>query len=349
MFKIKKKITLLATTCCIATMIVGCNNSGITNNETSTNSSKQYYVSGDNISLDTTVEKVPNKVKLIKAKRKEINTIKLKKLLFGKNSSNVKKIDEEYYEDNLKNALYLQRYGGFFYTSKNYDYYDSSIHTDIRDENYNMNKFSTTKELEFMTREEVIKWLKSKLEKIDINLGDIEYNCYSMEHNQLKKYEEHYDMDDNIDKSSYKSKWDKEDDCYYISIRQKVNGIVEYHKFGGELRNYEDSKASIVAIVSKRGFEYIEMTSAFDFDNVDKTVSIKDPQDILDNVSKQYSNIVGEEKYNILSFKLCYFTNIENKDEVIPIYECYMLEKSKIGISRLQLLFNANTGKELSS
>ena len=50
-----------------------------------------------------------------------------------------------------------------------------------------------------MTREEVIKWLKSKLEKIDINLGDIEYNCYSMEHNQLKKYEEHYDMDDNID------------------------------------------------------------------------------------------------------------------------------------------------------
>lgn len=200
-----------------------------------------------------------------------------------------------------------------------------------------------------MTREEVIKWLKSKLEKIDINLGDIEYNCYSMEHNQLKKYEEHYDKDDNIDKSSYKSKWDKEDDCYYISIRQKVNGIVEYHKFGGELRNYEDSKASIVAIVSKRGFEYIEMTSAFDFDNVDKTVSIKDPQDILDNVSKQYSNIVGEEKYNILSFKLCYFTNIENKDEVIPIYECYMLEKSKIGISRLQLLFNANTGKELSS
>ena len=67
MYKLLKKITLLATTCFLATSFVGCNNSGIAKNETSNNSSKQYHVSGDNISLDTTVENVPNNVKLIEA------------------------------------------------------------------------------------------------------------------------------------------------------------------------------------------------------------------------------------------------------------------------------------------
>ena len=73
MYKLLKKITLLATTCFLATSFVGCNNSGIAKNETSNNSSKQYHVSGDNISLDTTVENVPNNVKLIEAKRKKID------------------------------------------------------------------------------------------------------------------------------------------------------------------------------------------------------------------------------------------------------------------------------------
>lgn len=347
MYKLLKKITLLATTCFLATSFVGCNNSGIAKNETSNNSSKQYHVSGDNISLDTTVEKVPNSVKLIEAKRKKIDTNKLKKWLFGNNSNNVKMIEKGYYKDNHNNALYLQNYGGFFYTSKNYNFYESSIYTDIRDENYNMDKFSTTENLEFMTREKVIKWVKEQLQHININLGDIEYNCYAMKHEQLKKYEKHYDVEGNDDKVSYKKKWSGKDDCYYISIRQKVNGIVEYHKFEGEFQNYEDSKASVVAIVSKRGFEYVEITSAYDFKNVNKTVSIKSPQDILDNISTQYSNIVGEEKYNIMSFKLCYYTNVQKNDNVIPIYECYMFEKNKNGIDRLQLLFDASTGEEL--
>ena len=347
MYKLLKKITLLATTCFLATSFVGCNNSGIAKNETSNNSSKQYHVSGDNISLDTTVENVPNNVKLIEAKRKKIDTDKLKKLLFGNNSNNVKMIEKGYYRDNLNNSLYIRKYGGFFYTSQNYDYYESSIYTDIRDDSYNLDKFSLTENLKFMTRKNAIKWVKKQLQDININLGEVEYNCYAIKYEQLKKYEKHYDVDGTINSKIQKRNWSEKDDCYYISIRQKVNGIVEYHEFEGEFQNYEDSKASVVAIVSKKGFEYIEITSAFDFGNVNKTVSIKNPQDILDNISTQYSNIEGEEKYSIMSFKLCYYTNIKENDKVTPIYECYMLEKNKNGISRLQLFFDASTGEAL--
>ena len=48
-----------------------------------------------------------------------------------------------------------------------------------------------------------------------------------------------------------------------------------------------------------------------------------------------------------MSFKLCYYTNIKENDKVTPIYECYMLEKNKNGIGRLQLFFDASTGEAL--
>ena len=38
---------------------------------------------------------------------------------------------------------------------------------------------------------------------------------------------------------------------------------------------------------------------------------------------------------------------IKENDKVTPIYECYMLEKNKNGIGRLQLFFDASTGEAL--
>lgn len=39
---------------------------------------------------------------------------------------------------------------------------------------------------------------KKQLQDININLGEVEYNCYAIKYEQLKKYEKHYDVDGTI-------------------------------------------------------------------------------------------------------------------------------------------------------
>lgn len=52
---------------------------------------------------------------------------------------------------------------------------------------YNGDKFLKDTDLDFMSREEALNVLLDKLELLGIQLGDIEFSCYGLEHNTLKK------------------------------------------------------------------------------------------------------------------------------------------------------------------
>lgn len=162
-----------------------------------------------------------------------------------------------------------------------------------------------------------------------------------------KKEEYAEDVEGQEDKSVYKDKWTKDDDCYYFVIRQKKNGIVEYHKYGGIMINYEDCNSSIQAVVSKRGLESLDMECALKIENTGKKVKIIQPQAVLDIVSNKYGKIIGTEKYTINSFNLCYMSDLFNDNKVTPIYQCHMLEESDEGTRVEQLLINAETGEEV--
>ena len=47
-----------------------------------------------------------------------------------------------------------------------------------------------------LSEKEILISIKEKY--ININLGEVEYNCYAIKHGQLKKYEKHYDVDGTI-------------------------------------------------------------------------------------------------------------------------------------------------------
>lgn len=309
----------------------------------------EYHVSGDRLSLDTTVKDIPEQVKEIVAKPIQIDKKAAEKLLVnsGKNKYyGEEKNGETIYENEEEDHLSFTPDGLEFY-SNFYLHLDLCFQLDPRDERYNGDKFSKNKDFDFMTRKEALEYLKSKLKEMGVKLGNIEYQCYALDYKTLKKYEYAENIEGKEDKSYYKDKWTKEDNCYYFAIRQKVNNITEYHLYEGMFRNYEDYNTPIIAVISLNGIEHLQIDWALSFKNTGKKIKILNPQEILDKVSNSYGKVISDTTYSITDFGLCYMTDVVNGYSVTPIYQCHIVENSKAGKRILQLLYNAETGEEL--
>lgn len=308
-----------------------------------------YHVSGDRLSLDTTIKDTPEEVKEIVAKPIQIDKKSAEKILVRKGKAKYygdKKNGENIYENEEGDGLSFTPDGLEFY-SNFYFHLNLCFRLDPRDEDYNGDKFSKDKDFDFMTRKEALEYLKSRLKEMGVELGNIEYQCYALDYKTLKKYEYAENSDGKEDKSYYKDKWTKEDNCYCFTIRQKINDIIEYHFLDGVFRNYEDCNSSIIAVVSKNGIESLQMYCALSFENTGKKIKILNPQEILDKVSNSYGKVISDTTYTITDFGLCYMTDVINGYSVTPIYQCHIIENSKNGKRVLQLLYNAETGEEL--
>lgn len=339
----------------------GCTSNEEQKNATTRNFSSEYSVSGDRLSLDTRIETPAENIDEITVTPYELDTEKVKKAflkdsmkLDGEKSGEMREV----FEDSEGNRVSFFGSTGMEYSS-NFELY---IRQCFREEPgyekyangeqyYNADKYLTGKEFEFMSREEALKVVENQLKEFGINLGNIEYNCYSLDYNTLRQEEYAIDMDGKEDQSVYKDKWTKEDNCYYFCIRQKFNDIVEYHKEFGVMSKYDDAYSSIKALVSLEGIKYLKMEFALKFQQTGKKIKIKNPQQILDRISAQYGKVVGKEKYTINSFNLCYMTNSKDNYSVTPIYQCHMLEEGRddpiIKSRVVQLLIDATTGEEL--
>ena len=349
-FKTKKALALCLCAITLSTCFTGCKANKSEQKTTTNNTSEKFTVSGDNLSLDTTIEKVPDSIDEVVVKPYKTDVEKAKDIFLDKAekvSYDIPDNTKEYYQDKEGNQIRVDNKEGLYFTTEFYWNLMNCVRLDPRDEKYNGDKFLKDTDLDFMSREEALNVLLDKLELLGIQLGDIEFSCYGLEHNTLEEEEYAEDVEGQEDKSVYKDKWTKDDDCYYFVIRQKKNGIVEYHKYGGIMINYEDCNSSIQAVVSKRGLESLDMECALKIENTGKKVKIIQPQAVLDIVSNKYGKIIGTEKYTINSFNLCYMSDLFNDNKVTPIYQCHMLEESDEGTRVEQLLINAETGEEV--
>lgn len=350
MFCFIKKSVLIILVLTVAMYLIGCGMSNKEQKTTLKSPSGEYSVSGDNLSLDTVIDTSSNRIDEIVVSPYKISADAAKKAFLKKAEKldyNDIEDEGEYYVDEEGNTVSIINSTGVTYISKFYEYLINSFRLDPRDEKYNGDKFSKTREFKFMSRDEALNVLKDKLKKLGVELGDIEYTCYSLDYKTLEKEEYAENMYGAEDTSVYKNRWTSKDNCYFFAIRQKCNNIIEYHKAAGMMRNYEDCNSSITAVVSKRGVESLEMQCVLTFKNTGKKIKIMEPQQVLDKISAKYGKVLGEQKYTITSFNLCYMTDIMNDYTVTPIYQCHMIEENDEGERVEQLLINAVTGEEL--
>lgn len=74
-----------------------------------------------------------------------------------------------------------------YFTTEFYWNLMNCVRLDPRDEKYNGDKFLKGYGFRFYVKRGSIKCVLDKLELLGIQLGDIEFSCYGLEHNTLKK------------------------------------------------------------------------------------------------------------------------------------------------------------------
>ena len=175
--------------------------------------------------------------------------------------NNVPGVDTKQYSGKNGDVLDINE-AGFTMDSDFYGYIFNSFHPSTIDGAYNAEKWSRTTDFEFMSRQEALDLVVKKLKKCGIDLGDYEASFYCLDYKTLKKEEKVWDKDGVAPKSEWKDKWTEDDNCYYISIRQKFNDIPEYHPMGGIYKRYEEANEAVQAVVSKDGIRYWDVDYA---------------------------------------------------------------------------------------
>lgn len=101
-FKTKKALVLCLCAITLSTCFTGCKANKSEQKTTTNNTSEKFTVSGDNLSLDTTIEKVPDSIDEVVVKPYKINVEKTKDIFLDKAekvSYDVPDNTKEYYQD----------------------------------------------------------------------------------------------------------------------------------------------------------------------------------------------------------------------------------------------------------
>lgn len=219
------------------------------------------------------------------------------------------------------------------------------------DGGYNAELFTEEQEFSFASSEEAFQDIEKSLLDIGIDIGDCVYEVYYLDHETLQQEELHIGMDGNIDKSAYKDSWSEEDDCYYFCIRQKYEGLAEYHIFVENFRKLSDENAPIQVLYSKNGIISLDIEKVFNFQD-GESVSLCDFEKVAETVAEKYNMLLSDVEYEVTKAELYYVVDItEGKGEyfVTPGWIIEIVERLPDGSSNgtLQMEVNAVTGEEI--
>ena len=172
-FKTKKALALCLCAITLSTCFTGCKANKSEQKTTTNNTSEKFTVSGDNLSLDTTIEKVPDSIDEVVVKPYKIDVEKTKDIFLDKAekvSYDVPDNTKEYYQDKEGNQIRIDNKEGLYFTTEFYWNLMNCVRLDPRDEKYNGDKFLKDTDLDFMSREEALNVLLDKLELLGIQL-----------------------------------------------------------------------------------------------------------------------------------------------------------------------------------
>lgn len=215
-------------------------------------------------------------------------------------------------------------------------------------EDYNADKYSLTEQLDFMTREEAYNNLMNVLNGIGLDF-EAKYNAYALDAKTLEEEEYHMDMDGGIEEESYKDSWTKKDESYYFSMRQTYQGIpVFYASYGGASKEYDnDAYTAVQAIVSEAGIEQINADMIFQFSSEETVKKVADFEMVTETLANKFNNILGDEKYTFSQIELVYVIDVSKGVGVYEMKPAWVFLGTQSDGSRIQVLIDAQTGKEV--
>lgn len=171
-------------------------------------------------------------------------------------------------------------------------------------------------ECSFMTEQEAYEKVLNTLQSIGMELQDTEYTCYALD-----------------------------TECYLFLIRQKVQGAVEYHRYGTEFVRMEACNAPIKVLYSKDGIERLDIEKVYRFTKEDEKIALADFEEITKTVCDELKNRNESSAYRIESAQLCMRTPAIGT-EMTPVWVFQSKETTKEGdVYPVTVVIDAKTAK----
>ena len=265
-----------------------------------------------------------------------------------------KAILNEAYEGTNKEKLYMNRETLTFLTPLS-NYILKCVHTDSKDPRYNIDKYKLNGELEFVSKEKGYKEILSLLSDIGFMTGDdFQTVIYALDYQTLEQEEYAIKIDGTEDVSIYKDSWNKEDDCYYYFLRQKMDGLPLYYVYGNVIKELDICNTPVQVIYSKDGIERLDIDKLFKMDvTVSKTpVSLLSLEDLSQLMENQYEMLISDDIFEIHKMELYMMAqkNIHNTYDIFPVWIMSLEQtRSEDGSSKhFQCIIDAETGVIIS-
>lgn len=181
--------------------------------------------------------------------------------------------------------------------------------------NQSCEKYSLTREFDFMTRDALREDLLSKTK--GIISGDLKFDAYAIDAESYLKEAENYDFE----KESMEA-----DDYYYIKARQVVDGIPICESIHGDFEKGTLLEGCrIKAVYTKNGLEYLSVSCPW---RVDKEAPIEgkfiDLRGAEEIIKAENENLLTSKKHIIESVRLVYVPLVKEEGTVLtPAWEFY--------------------------
>ena len=252
--------------------------------------------------------------------------------------------DEDSYQGTKEEYLSVSPTRIYFY--KNLYLYVNNAFSLFEDDR-NAESYKDT-DFDFASRDAAKESILKELDSLGAGLGsDYFINMYSLDYETMKENEEVLDMDGEPDKSAYKSDWSSKDNCYYLCIRQSVNGIPVGYKYADADENINEYNAPIQLLYSSSGIEFLSIDKMFDFSDKNEEVVLADMDKVSACIAKKYNDILNEAKYSVSKLELHYIC-VKESETKYTVRPAWVVTMSEIGDDTpFQMIIDAQTAEEI--
>ena len=235
--------------------------------------------------------------------------------------------------------------GIFFYT----DFHRYVKNTfSLFEDDRNAEMYMKDTDFDFASRDEAKEIVLKELDSVGAGLGsDYFINMYSLDYETMKENEKVLNMDGGLDKSPYKPDWSSKDNCYYLCIRQSVNGIPVGYKYADADENINEYNAPIQLLYSSSGIEFLSIDRMFDFSDKNEEVVLADMDKVSACIAKKYNDILNEAKYSVSKLELHYIC-VKESETKYTVRPAWVVTMSEIGDDTpFQMIIDAQTAEEI--
>lgn len=223
-------------------------------------------------------------------------------------------------------------------------------------ENYNGTLYFTGKDFDFASTKQAISAVIEKVQVMGFEIGEDNFSpsIYSLDHEIMKEeaYFEDYKTGQPMQRQT---EWSSDDDCYYITLHQKLNGFRLIPFYNSSPTETDDSSAAITALYTKEGIQEFRLERLYDI-KTQEQVELAPFSTIIKTIDEKYNQVLSDTTYNIDNAELINLIKYtENGDFVFEPVWAFRIIKTVPATNEIEerivyktIIINAVTGKDES-